>query len=192
MSTTELDHHAISACLRLTVAERTDQPPAVLYSIQHGHDDIELSPLAGLNWMLDSLAQEGTDLSVALETLAEWERACPLDHSTPECGGLAGLALRVRGTGVSADAPPGYLALLAAAYAAGADVTGMPGTMRVHSGIAVCIDGTTHHAIWTEGEPAPKWVIEKPGDEPFSLGPVREALERLWKASVHRDTSTSA
>lgn len=192
MSTTELDHHAISICLRLTVAERTDQPPAVLYSIQHRHDDIEMSPLAALNWMLDSLAEEGADLSTALETLAEWERGCPLDHSTPECGSLAGLALRVRGTGVSADAPPEYLALLAAAHAAGADLTGMPGTMRVHSGIAVCVDGTTHHTIWTEGELDPKWVIEKPGDEPFSLGPIRDALERLWAASVHRGKSTSA
>lgn len=191
MSTIELDHHAISARLRLAVADRADQPPAVLYCIQPCRGGVEMVPVPGLNWMLDGLTGKGAALSTALDAMADWERDCPIDHSAPEYGGLIGLALRTRGMGVSTDAPPEYLALLAAAHAAGADLTGMPGTMRVHSGIAVCLDGTVHHAVWTDDDPDPQWAIEKPGDEPFEIGPAREALERLWAATVYRADSES-
>lgn len=186
MSTIELDHHALSIRLRLAVADRTDQPPAAVYCIQPRNEEIELVTLPGLNYMLDSLTSEGTDLASALDEMAAAERTCPLDHSTPEHGGLAGIALRVRGTCVRADAPPEYLALLAALHAAGADLTGMPGTMRVASCLAVCADGTAHHTVWAEDEPAPNWAIEKSGDESFGTGPTRDALERLWAATVHR------
>jgi hypothetical protein len=184
MSTTELDHHALSIQLRLAVADRAEQPSAVLYGIQSR--GTELVSMPGLNWMLDGLTGEGIPLSAALTALAEWEHGCPLDHTQPEYGGLAGLALRSRGTGVSTDAPPEYLTLLATLHASGADLTGMPDTMRVHSGLAVCDDGTVHHAVWTDDDPDPKWAVEKPGDEPYGVGPVREALERLWAATVHR------
>jgi hypothetical protein len=185
MSTIELDHHALSIRLRLAVAERTDQPPAVVYCIQPRNEGIELVTMPGLNWMLDSLTGEGADLSSALAEMAAAEYSCPLDHSAPEHGGLAGIALRLRGTGVSTDAPPEYLAFLAALHTTGADLSGMPGTMRVHSCLAICADGTAHHTVWLEDEPDPYWAIERPGDEPHGTGPTRDALERLWAATAH-------